>query len=225
MNHHFKMKKNQPKKYKNKYRPSSIRLQNWNYGWGGLYFITICTKNKECFFGKIFDGEMILSGAGLNARKFWFEIPDRFSYAKLEAFVVMPNHIHGIIVIDNNFNPSSTPNTTLNTGSNNNDLDAINRVSTGGVTELHNPMLHNNLSRIVRWYKGRTTVETRKTDSKFSWQPRFWDHIIRDEDAYHQISEYIINNPIKWEKDKLNGGSGNHVMEVTSEYNIKIWMT
>ncbi len=89
-------------KFKNKYRIASTRLQTWDYGWNGAYFITICTQNRECFFGDIVDGNMRLSETGKIAHKFWIEIPDHFSFVKLGEFVVMPNHVHGIVIIINN---------------------------------------------------------------------------------------------------------------------------
>ena len=82
-------------------------------------------------------------------------------------------------------------------------IDAINRVSTGtgGITKHHNPMLHDNLSRIIRWYKGRTTFESRKCNPEFSWQSRFYDHIVRNEIAFNNIRRYINNNPKMWKGD------------------------
>jgi len=88
------------KKYANKYRIKSTRLQNWDYGWNAAYFVTICTADQKCFFGKIRNGKMQLSETGRWADKFWHEIPNHFSFVRLGAFVVMPNHIHGIVVID-----------------------------------------------------------------------------------------------------------------------------
>jgi len=85
--------------YQNKYRIPSTRLQNWDYGWNALYFITICTANRECFFGKINDGKMIAFKIGEWTQKYWFEIPEHFPFIKLDEFVIMPNHIHGIIEI------------------------------------------------------------------------------------------------------------------------------
>ncbi len=89
----------------------------------------------------------------------------------------------------------------------------INRVSTaeigrikkpGGITRNKNPMLHDNISRIINWYKGRVTFEARKINNDFGWQARFFDHVIRNEKSFFIISKYIINNPKKWEIDKLN---------------------
>ena len=73
----------------------------------------------------------------------------------------------------------------------------------GGITGDHNPMIQENLSRILRWYKGRVTFESRKIHADFSWQPRFHDHIIRDEREFERIKNYIITNPSNWEKDKF----------------------
>ena len=87
-------------KYKNKYRIPSSRLQHWDYGWNASYFITICTHNHEHYFGGIVDGEMILSDIGKIAWRFWSEISNHFPFVILNAFVVMPNHVHGIIIID-----------------------------------------------------------------------------------------------------------------------------
>jgi len=183
-------------KFKNKYRIPSARLQTWDYGSNAAYFVTICTKNRQHYFGKIANETMQLSEMGVLAQKYWYEIPHRFPFVELDAFVVMPNHVHGIIMIDGK--------------------DAINRVSTttttttttttkmrGGITGNKNPMLHKNLSRIIRWYKGRCTFEIRKIHADFAWLSRFHDHIIRNDRAFNNISAYIINNPKKWKEDKF----------------------
>ena len=223
-------------KYKGKYRVPSARLKNWDYGSNAPYFVTICTENKICYFGNIKDGEMHLSDLGQLANTYWLEIKNKFPFVILDHFVVMPNHIHGIINIDKKLiiddrrdaiyrvsdcvservsdcpsiadenanmkdptNPDAINPNAINP-------DAINRVSTGkqmgGVTGNNNPMLHENLSRFIKWYKGRCTFEMRKIHPKFSWQPRFHEHIIRDEEAYLKISEYILTNPLRWQEDK-----------------------
>jgi len=89
-------------KFLDKYRIPSARLQNWDYGWNGIYYITICTEGRENYFGKILNGVMELSEIGQLAHKFWFEIPDHFPFVFLDSFVVMPNHIHGILILDKN---------------------------------------------------------------------------------------------------------------------------
>jgi REP element-mobilizing transposase RayT len=77
------------------------------------------------------------------------------------------------------------------------------KVDIGGVTGAKNPMLYDNLSRIIRWYKGRCSFDIRKTHPDFEWQARFHDNIIRDETQYQRIKSYIINNPLKWSEDKF----------------------
>lgn len=157
-------------KFQNKYRIASARLKNWDYGWNAAYFVTICTQNRQCYFGDILDGKMQWSEIGGMAQKYWNDIPKHFPFVKLDSFVVMPNHVHGIVIIDK-----------TNGKCNNDGRDGINRVSTenptqmqqGGMTGNTNPMLNENLSRILRWYKGRVSFESRKIHADFAWQPRF----------------------------------------------------
>ena len=87
-------------KYQNKYRIPSARLQTWDYSSNGAYFITICTQNREHFFGKIENGDMQLNEIGLMAEQFWAAIPQHFEFVELGNFVIMPNHVHGILIIN-----------------------------------------------------------------------------------------------------------------------------
>ena len=87
-------------KFRNKYRIPSARLQSWDYSINGAYFITICTQNRNHFFGKIINQEMQLSEIGKLAQKYWLEIPEHFPFVALGNFVMMPNHFHGILIID-----------------------------------------------------------------------------------------------------------------------------
>ncbi|WP_430932173.1 transposase [Saccharicrinis sp. 156] len=193
-------------KFKGKYRIESARMQNWDYGWNASYFVTICTQNREHYFGEIENNEMILSEIGKMADKYWYEIPEQFPFVKLDEFVVMPNHIHGIVVIDKQDDKRDGGDCCEH------GRDAINRVSTGtktinigGFSGIKNPMITENLSKIIRWYKGRVTFESRKIHADFAWQSRFHDHIVRDDISYQRIKNYIINNPKKWDEDKFNG--------------------
>ena len=88
-------------KFQNKYRISSIRLQSWDYSKNGAYFITICTKNRQHFFGKIENDIMQLSEIGKLAEQYWLEIPNHFPFIELGNFIVMPNHFHGLLIINN----------------------------------------------------------------------------------------------------------------------------
>ena len=199
-------------KFQGKYRISSTRLQNWDYGWNAILFVTICTANRECYFGNIVNGEMILSEIGKLANKYWLEIPEHFSFVILDEYVIMPNHVHGIIAINKPNNGRNNVAVCIDGYDDKRDCrDAINRVSTetnsetetdplktGGFAGNKNPMLNNNLSRILRWFKGRVAFESRKIYPVFAWQPRFHDHIIRNDQSFQKISEYINNNPSNW---------------------------
>ena len=141
-----------PSKFQNKYRIPSARAAWWDYGNDAAYFITICTAEHIHYFGEIHNGEMELSEIGKIALQCWHRIPNQFPFAKLDAFVLMPNHIHGILAIhrrDAIYRVSTNNN-------NQNCRDAIYRVSTdetnntGGITNENNPMLSDNLSRIIR---------------------------------------------------------------------------
>src|SRR5262245_38528195 len=89
-----------PDKFLNKYRIPSARLSNWDYSSNGAYFLTICTANRRKYFGEIINGEMQFSKIGEIANECWRQIPDHFPYFYLDEFVIMPNHIHGIVLIE-----------------------------------------------------------------------------------------------------------------------------
>ncbi len=180
-------------KFRDKYRILSSRLQNWDYSSNGYYFITICTKERQHYFGEIINNVMCLSKIGEIVQKYWVEIPIHFSFVELDKFVIMPNHIHGIVIIKNVFEPQCR--------------DVINHVSTNTDNNLYSkitPMGKHNLGEIIRWFKGRTTFEIKKLEINFFWQPRFYDHIIRNENALNRIKQYIKDNPTNWEEDRNN---------------------
>jgi REP element-mobilizing transposase RayT len=211
-------------KFKNIYRIPSARLQSWDYGANGAYFITICTQKREHFFGEIANNEMQLNELGQLAEKYWIEIPNHFPFIELGNFVVMPNHTHGILIIDNNPNDNMA-NGNMANGNMANDNVANDNVETrliaslppteipptnktGGFAGNKNPMFHQNISRIIRWYKGRCSFEFRKIHADFAWQSRFHDHIIRNLESFETIQNYIANNPMNWGKDKFYNNNG-----------------
>jgi REP element-mobilizing transposase RayT len=196
-------------KFNGKYRGQTFRLKNWDYSSQGLYFITICTQDRENYLGEIYSGKMCPSEIGEIAEKFWVEIEKQFDFIHLDEFVIMPNHIHGILEICNS------------EGGNDNVYncrDAINRVPTivnptnvnpvnGGFAGEKNPMFHKNISRVIRWYKGRCSFEMRKLRSDFKWQSLFHDHVIRNEESYQRIRQYIKDNPKNWGEDTFNNSN------------------
>ena len=177
-------------KYQNRYRIPSARLRGWDYGWDAAYFVTLCTKGRYPYFGRVAPGEMILTPAGQAARDCWYAIPDHFPFVRLGEFIVMPNHVHGIVIIDKRgygFNGGG---------------------AAGGLLLPQPPgnrfgPQSQNLPSIVRGYKIGVTKSARLTDSRFAWQARYHDHIIRTVDAHRRIAWYIRNNPRKWSEDRF----------------------
>ena len=184
-------------KFKNKYRISSARLQTWDYSNNGAYFITICTQNRHHFFGHIQNQEMQLSEIGKLASQFWNEIPNHFPMVELGNFVVMPNHVHGILIIDKK-NDLSFPNSVVETRQCL--VSTIHSNSIIGSSRFQNQG-KNTISSIVGSYKSIVTKMARQINPNFAWQSRFHDHIIRNSRSFDNIQNYIEQNPVKWNED------------------------
>jgi REP element-mobilizing transposase RayT len=209
-------------KFQNKYRIPSARLQSWDYGANGAYFITICSGHREHYFGeivKIHVPTMQLNEIGKLAEQFWMEIPNHFPFIELGNFVVMPNHVHGILIINKNGNGMAgmtgseglaglaglgveTPK--LGVSNANANANAYNANRTAAATKKWKP---NTIGSIVNQYKRICTINARKINAGFEWQSRFWDHIIRDSAEFERIQDYIADNPLKWKEDKFYGKS------------------
>ncbi len=176
-----------------KHHRRSIRLKGYDYSQAGLYFITICCQNKECLFGQIVNNEMILNNAGKYADKCWLEIPQHLPNAILHEHIIMPNHVHGIIELSDvgaeNFLPLQQSNEPKQ-----NDFQK---------------MIPRSIGSIVKGFKIGVTKWMRSVrmedfpPQRPVWQRNYYEHIIRNEQSYQVISEYIINNPAQWEEDKL----------------------
>lgn len=140
---------------------------------------------------------MKLSKIGELTNNFLIEIPQRYEYAILDEYIVMPNHVHAIVIIDKIDDGTDSKFPIKPQG------EQTTPKKPGGITGNKNPMLHDNISRIFNWFTGRVTFESRKIDKNFAWQSRFNDHIIRNNESHQRIRNYIINNPQKWDKDDL----------------------
>ncbi len=194
-------------KFQNKYRIPSARLASWDYRNPGFYFITICTKNRSHFFGEIINQEMHLNDIGKIADQCWAEIPDHFPNTMLGEFVIMPNHVHGIIIINEPatvetgyvLSPYPQSNRIVNTLPNE-------TAETGHALSLRPQQPHfrfrnpgkNSISSIVGSFKSAVTKSSRTINKNFEWQTRFYDHIIRSHEDFVRISNYILNNPANW---------------------------
>jgi len=178
--------------FKNRYRSETARLKGWDYGWNAAYFVTICTQNRKHYFGQIVNHEMVLSNIGVMAEKYWNEIPEHFPFVRLGSSIIMPNHVHGIITIEKTDTVA-----TQNIAS-----PHENHKNQGNKFEPQSQ----NLGSIIRGFK--TGVKKYATINKieFAWQPRYYDHIIRDDESFQRIEQYIINNPVNWKNDDYNDG-------------------
>lgn len=206
--------KEKMRKNRGRFRSDTVRLKSWDYGWNGVYFVTICTHHRKHFFGEIIlsktvnvstnvetpdfvslrsgNSRMQLLGIGDIAESCWRAIPEYFPFVKLGEFIVMPNHVHGIIIINKE-----------NDGRNN--LDTQNRVYQ---SRKHQKSLNSfgpqsrNLPSIIRGYKAGVTKGARRINENFNWQPKYYDHIIRDRKSFERISNYIKMNPENWKTDE-----------------------
>jgi REP element-mobilizing transposase RayT len=180
----------------------SIRLKGYDYSQAGLYFITICVQNRACLFGEIINGEMILNDAGVMVEKWYFELENKYPDINCHEMVVMPNHFHCIV---ENVGADLRVCPDKNDGNATNDGDVIND---GDVEGEH---IGSPLHRVVQWFKTMSTNEYIRGVKNLGWQPfngklwqrNYYEHIIRNEQSYKNISAYIINNPAKWNDDKF----------------------
>ena len=184
----------------------SIRLKGYDYSQAGLYFITICCHDRVCLFGKILGVEnnespkMVLNDAGKIANECWMEIPKHFPNSVLHEHIVMPNHIHVIIEL------KSEPVGAENFPPNKNGVNDVNGANDYNRANDYSPLRSpsKTIGSIVRGFKiGVTKWFRNNTDYKTIWQRNYHEHIIRNEQSYQTISQYIINNPAKWEDDKF----------------------
>jgi len=164
----------------------SIRLTHYDYTQAGTYFVTICTHERSCTLGTIADEEMILSAWGNVAQSCWDAIPSHFPIVELDAFVVMPNHVHGIIVIV--------------------DVDRRGMIYHAPTTREFSKPIASSLSTIVGTFKAAVTRHIRRLPNPPDhppWQRNYYEHIVRDDDDLSRIRQYIEHNVAKWQEDSL----------------------
>jgi REP element-mobilizing transposase RayT len=178
-------------------RRRSIRLKGYDYSESGAYFVTICTRNRECLFGEILDGRMVLSEYGEIAREEWLHSEQIRREIKLDEFVVMPNHIHGIIFfIGDSIQVGATGRSPLQT------------------SRPHGP-LKKSLGSFVAGYKSLTTrriIQLERGITISIWQRNYYEHVIRNEIDLEEIREYVENNPAKWSDDENHPANINRMI-------------
>ncbi len=162
------------------------RLKKYDYSDAGWYFVTICTQNRECLFGNVINNKMVLNKFGEIIDKCWTEIPNHINNVELNEYIIMPNHVHGIIVIRNSNQPVG---------------NAYMRSLQTDHWQYRTKML---LSIIMHEFKSAVSRYIRKYNSLFQWQKSFYDHIIRNENDLNRIRQYIRDNPMNWNDDRNN---------------------
>jgi REP element-mobilizing transposase RayT len=190
-------------KFNDKYRIKSARLEGYDYRNEGLYYVTICTKNRAHFFGKCENAIMLLNDLGKMAEDCWLAIPTHFPNVSLDEFIIMPNHIHGIICIDST-NSVETLHATSSI-ENESYSDANKTLHATSLTDDRYSKIspkQGSLSTVLRSYKSAVSNKAKHFNPNFSWQHRFYDHIIRDIQSFTNIQYYILNNSTNWINDE-----------------------
>jgi REP element-mobilizing transposase RayT len=179
-------------------RRKNMRLEGYDYTRPGVYFVTICVTDHEQLFGTIEQGDVSLTACGEIVRKTWEEMAERYPYVAIDDFVVMPNHMHGLLVL-------------------NGDPEVL--------VKVQNPI--RSLSRLVASFKTLSAKRVnahRNTPGQSLWQQNYWDRIVRNEKELNRIREYILCNPSRWEADRLNPDAEIRMNEsVTNRKDVE-WM-
>ncbi|NJK69216.1 MAG: hypothetical protein HC789_09040 [Microcoleus sp. CSU_2_2] len=183
-----------------KYNPDihhkkSIRLKGYDYAQPGAYYITICTYQRQCLFGEIVSGVMHFNLISETIQYCWHRLPQNFPFIKLDAFVIMPNHLHGIILITDDYT------------TNKNQLfkqPIVQPVSSSQISTLPKGTESGSLGALVQNFKSIVTRRVNRLTRNYGtiWQDGYYEKIIRDERAYHNIRKYIMENPLKWHDDE-----------------------
>jgi REP element-mobilizing transposase RayT len=181
----------------------STRLPAFDYASTGAYFVTVCCKERECLFGDVVDGETLHSEAGRIATACWSEIPRHFPGVVLDAFVVMPNHVHGVIVLTHRAR-NECRGVQLNaptSGTTDGTADGI-AAPVAGPASI-SPT--DGLPVIVRTFKAAVTTACRRAGlANDVWQRGYYDHVVRGDDDLDRIRRYIEENPARWASDEDN---------------------
>jgi putative transposase len=164
----------------NRYRTKSARLATWDYGSNGKYFVTICADHRKSYFGMIQNSGLITTEIGEAAKLAWESIPDHYPFVALDSWILMPDHLHGILCFSKMGRSGWTPN-------------------------QFGPQ-HQNLATVVRGFKMGVTSYARSHSIEFQWQTRFFDRVIRTEKELDLIREYIQDNPGKWPHHVMSPG-------------------
>ena len=170
-------------------RRRALRLPGYDYAQAGAYFVTICTRDRICVLGDVVDGEVRLSELGEMVNSVWLELPRHYPHVRLDAWVVMPNHVHGILL-----------------------LEPDGDMAGAGLKPAPTGRRRHGIPEVVRAFKtfsagGINAV--RGTAGTSFWQRNYYEHVIRDEASLDHIRHYIVDNPARWDEDPENPASKN----------------
>jgi REP element-mobilizing transposase RayT len=204
--------------YRDKYRIESARLKGFDYSSPGEYFVTICTKGLVEFFGEVIQSKMLRNEIGGIAHNCWLEIPKHHRNVAIDEFTVMPNHVHGILVLcGRRDHPNGSASGIAHTFDDDVPVsDVACNVAPSNINEFMSDISpkRGSLSTMIRSYKSAATKLCHANGLEdFEWQPRFYDHIIRSNSELGRIRDYIRNNPAKWEADRNNPSPADLWME------------
>ena len=180
----------------------SLRLCNYDYTQAGAYFVTLCVHNRECLLGEIAGDVMQLSDLGLIVAQTWDALPSRFPAVELDASVIMPNHVHGIIVLNN---PQSCPTSSDSVGA---ELALPAAKSTPETQKKPgDASIAPTLGRVIQAFKSLSAIACNRAAGRTGvpfWQRNYYEHIIRNDAQLARIRDYTINNPARWAEDHEN---------------------
>lgn len=170
--------------FKEKYRIESARRPGWDYSAAGYYFVTLCTKNRIRHFGRVINGDLELTPIGEVVVEEWIRTGELRPNVELDEWILMPNHMHAILVITHPVPPKENADKKIPPPSR---------------------LIGNSLGSIIGQFKGACTKRIMNgIEPEFGWQTRFWDRVIRDQAELSRAQIYIRNNPLKWEADHNN---------------------
>jgi putative transposase len=181
------------RRHHDRHHRRSIHLRNYDYSQVGYYYVTIRVEDGRCLFGEVVNGEMHLNNLGRIVQQCWFEICSHFPDVRLDLFVVMPNHLHGILQLRDHRRGTA--------------CRAPTQMSKAKQKEQFGKPVHGSLPTIMRSFKSAVTRRIRKLHNMrriFKWQRGYYEHVVRSETELNIKRQYILNNPLKWQLDRNN---------------------